>query len=132
MTTLLLVLEPNLLRLFLKAGSSDVASGGFDDLEIREWVDGKFHYFFDRRRNRLVKRFLLREGARVDTLCDVVLIKKDEGYTPRLTLWKRDETEKGDPRSGGVSAHERSPRWASAAGSRARPMTPANTNKVSR
>jgi hypothetical protein len=76
-----------------KESEFDVASGNFDDLEIREGRDAQFHYFFDRRRNRLIKRFLLREGARVDTLCDVVLIKKDEGYTPRLTPWKRDKTE---------------------------------------
>lgn len=76
-----------------KESEFEVASGNFDDLEVREGPDGKFHFFFDQRRNRLIKRFLLREGAQVDTLCDVVLIKKDEGYTPRLTPWKRDKTE---------------------------------------
>ena len=73
----------NNMRLQLEKESEfDVASANFGDLEIREGPDGKFHYFFDRRRNRLIKRFLLRDGARVDTLCDVVLIRKDEGYTP--------------------------------------------------
>jgi hypothetical protein len=87
----------NKMRLQLEKESEfDVASGNFDDLEIREGPDGKFHYFFDRRRNRLIKRFLLRDGARVDTLCDVVLISKDQGYTPRLAPWKRDKTE-GSP-----------------------------------
>jgi hypothetical protein len=70
----------------------DVATGDFDALEIRQGKQGDFFYFFDTKRNRLVKTFVLREGQKVDTMCDVVLIKKDEGYTPRPTFWKKDRT----------------------------------------
>jgi Domain of unknown function (DUF4263) len=72
----------------------DVANGEFGDLEIRNGDGGGgFHYFFETDGNRLIKSFLLKGGPRVDTVCDVVLIKVDEGgYSPRLTLWKRDKT----------------------------------------
>ena len=33
-----------------------------------------------------------RNGPQVDTMCDVVLIKKDDGLTPRLSFWKKDKT----------------------------------------
>lgn len=70
----------------------DVEAGDFDALVIRQGDRPDFFYFFDTSRNRLVKNFVLREGKQVDTLCQVVLIKKDEGYTPRLALWKKDKT----------------------------------------
>jgi hypothetical protein len=73
----------------------DVATGKFADLEIHP-ADQAFHYFFDTGSRRLIKSFVLRAGPQVDTMCDVVLIKKDGVFTPRLNLWKKDKT-KGKP-----------------------------------
>ncbi len=69
-----------------------VETGNFGDLEIRPGHAEGFFYFHDTRKNRLIKSFVLREGQQVDTLCDVVLIKKNDGLTPRLTFWKKDKT----------------------------------------
>ncbi len=74
----------------------DVATGDLSFLVIHESADESFHYFYDQSGRRLIKSFVLREGPLVDTMCDVVLIKKDEGFTPRLTLWKKDKS-KGKP-----------------------------------
>src|SRR6266540_6282768 len=70
----------------------DVQTGDFGDLEIRQGDQPNFFYFYDAKGQRLIKSFILREGPQVDTMCGVVLIKKDEGYTPRLTLWKKEKT----------------------------------------
>jgi hypothetical protein len=70
----------------------DVEKGDFADLEIRKGDQADFFYFYDTRENRLIKSFVLQEKPLVDTLCDVVLIKKDEGLTPRLNFWKKDKT----------------------------------------
>lgn len=64
----------------------------FGLLEIRQDPRGNFFYFYDTKDHHLIKSFLLREGPRVDTLCDVVLTAKDDGYVPRLTFRKRDKT----------------------------------------
>lgn len=69
----------------------DVATADFTSLEIRG-ADDAFHYFYDRASQRLIKTFVLKKGRSVDTLCDVFLIKKSEGFTPRLVLWKKDKT----------------------------------------
>jgi hypothetical protein len=74
----------------------DVEVGNFSDLEIRRGNQPNFFYFFDTNANRLIKSFVLRGGDRVDKMCDVVLIKKAVGYTPRLTFWTKDKT-KGKP-----------------------------------
>lgn len=70
----------------------DVSSGVFADLEIRPAPDEKFYYFYDKNNSRLIKSFALRVGPKVDTVCDVFLIKKDSGFTPRLTFWKKDKS----------------------------------------
>jgi Domain of unknown function (DUF4263) len=67
----------------------NVTDGNFGDLEVRG--NGAFHYFYDTGSKRLIKTFVLRTGPRVDTLCDVALIKKGDRYTPRLTFWKKDK-----------------------------------------
>src|ERR1700722_4356721 len=67
----------------------NVTDGHFGDLEVRG--NGAFHYFYDIESKRLIKTFVLRNGPRVDTLCDVALIKKGDRYTPRLTFWKKDK-----------------------------------------
>lgn len=74
----------------------DVEEGNFADLEIRQGDQADFFYFYDTREKRLIKSFVLQENPQVDTLCDVVLIKKAEGLTPRLNFWKKDKT-KGKP-----------------------------------
>ena len=70
----------------------DLETGNFSDLEIRQGDKPDFFYFYDTRDNRLIKSFILRNGPQVDTMCDVVLIKKDDGLTPRLSFWKKDKT----------------------------------------
>jgi hypothetical protein len=71
-----------------------VPSGDFSGLEIRPKGDGSdFHYFFDTASNRLITDFVLKRGPKVDTLCRVTLIKKDNKYSPRFRFWKRDTTE---------------------------------------
>ena len=68
----------------------DVTSGDFSGLEIR--AAEHFYYFYETRSQRLIKSFLLREGPKVDTMCDVLLTKNQESFTPRLTLWKKDKS----------------------------------------
>ena len=70
----------------------DVETGNFADLEIRKGDREDFYYFYDTGANRLITSFVLRDGPNVDTMCDVVLIKKEDVLTPRLTFWKKDKT----------------------------------------
>jgi len=63
-----------------KANEFDVATGNFGDLEVRA-AEG-FHYFYDSTENSLVKSFVLREGPRVDTMCDVILAGNEDAFTP--------------------------------------------------
>lgn len=70
----------------------DVSTGDFANLEIRPASDGRFYYFYEKDAKRLIKSFVLRAGQKVDTMCDVFLIKKDSGFTPRLTFWKKDKS----------------------------------------
>lgn len=72
----------------------DVATGNFSGLEIR--AAGNIYYFYDTKPRRLIKSFVLRQGPRVDTMCDVLLTKKEDVFTPCLTFWKRDKS-KGLP-----------------------------------
>lgn len=73
-----------------KVNEFDVENGDFSNL-VLEAADG-FHYFYDTTESRLIKSFLLREGPRVDTMCDVVLAGAEDRLTPRLRLWKKDKT----------------------------------------
>lgn len=66
----------------------------FDDLEIRSTDIDKFFYFFSKKDNRLIKQFILAEKERVDYLCQVILIKKSDFFTPRLAISIRDKTGK--------------------------------------
>jgi hypothetical protein len=68
----------------------DVTTGDFSSLTIRN-ADGYF-YFYDSANGRLVKRFRLRDGSQVDTLCNVILTKTGDLYSPRLRFWKRNKT----------------------------------------
>lgn len=72
----------------------DVENDDLSDLVI-ESADERFHYFYDPGGRRLVKHFVLHRGPRVETLCTVKLIRKDEGYSPRLRVWKRNTSTGG-------------------------------------
>jgi hypothetical protein len=69
-----------------------VEDGDFSTLEVRAGTDGKFHYFYDSKHHRLIKSFVIEDRKRVATLCDVILIKKEVGYSPRIKFWKKDKT----------------------------------------
>lgn len=79
-------------RLKMEATEFDVKTGSFASLEIRQGNQQGFFYFYDTGKSRLITSFILRKGQRVDTMCDVVLINKDDALTPRLTFWKKDKT----------------------------------------
>jgi hypothetical protein len=69
-----------------------VGEHDFADLEIREAPEvDRFHYFYDRRRRTLIKRFVLGATQRTETYCKVTLIAGDDGYEPRLDV-RRDNT----------------------------------------
>ncbi|WP_237710503.1 Shedu immune nuclease family protein [Saccharopolyspora spinosa] len=73
-----------------------MSDGDFSALEIRNSGNGSgFHYFFDTRTNRLITDFVLEDRPQVATLCQVTLIKKDDEYSPRIRLWKKDKTKVG-------------------------------------
>ena len=70
-----------------KENEFDVATGDFANLEIGSAdANSRFHYFYDTRRHRLIKHFVLDEGPQVATMCDVILIKKADGYSPHRGL----------------------------------------------
>ena len=64
----------------------------FSGLEMRNSGNNTFYYFFYRDESRLIKQFVLEKKAKVTTLCEVTLIKKGDKFTPRLRIWKRDES----------------------------------------
>jgi hypothetical protein len=72
----------------------DIATEDLSSLEIRDSGNHTFYYFFHTPGKRLIKRFVLEHKPQVTTLCDVTLIKKGAEFTPRLKIWKRDETKK--------------------------------------
>ena len=74
----------------------DMETGDFSGLEIRDSGSSSgFHYFFDIKANHLVTDFILERRQRVSTLCQVTMINKGDGYSPRLRLWKKDLTKPG-------------------------------------
>lgn len=66
-----------------------------EDLEIREAGSDGFHYFVDSGTGARVNGFVLQDAPRVATMCDVTLIKKETGFSPRFRVWKRDKTKVG-------------------------------------
>ncbi|MEU9087531.1 hypothetical protein [Streptomyces sp. NPDC048357] len=79
-------------RLPFSTTEFDVTSGDFADLEIRGSQDsGGFHYLYDTRVRRMITDFVLDDRPRVATLCSVTIIKKDDTFTPRIKLWKKDK-----------------------------------------
>jgi len=71
-----------------------VGKDNFEDLEMRQGPDGVFYYFFDNKRDKLIKQFVLNEQERVDYICHVTLIKKEEKFTPRLSFSIRNKSGK--------------------------------------
>lgn len=69
-----------------------VGTENFSDLQINSTATSEhFYFFYNKKDNRLIKQFVLKEGAQVDYICQVVLIKKDEKFTSRLALSVRDK-----------------------------------------
>lgn len=72
-----------------------VGKDNFSNLQISSTPTIKqFYYFFYRKDRRLIKQFVLNEGKQVDHICRVILIKKDDKFTPRLSFSIRDKTKK--------------------------------------
>jgi len=69
-----------------------VGENDFSNLEIRSSSKREFYYFFDKENRRLIERFILLEKERVDYICEVTLIKKNEKFTPRLKFSVRDKS----------------------------------------
>lgn len=76
-----------------KKSEFDVATGDFGTLVVQA-AEG-FHFFYDSAEKHLIKSFVVREGPQVDTMCDVILAGKDNAFTPRLRMWKKDKTKGG-------------------------------------
>ncbi len=72
-----------------------IGEDNFSDLQINHApeIEG-FYYFFDRKYRRLIKQFILNKRKQVDYICKVILIKKDDKFTPRLSFSVRDKTKK--------------------------------------
>lgn len=66
------------------------------DLEIRDaGRDDGFYYFYDTSTNRLITDFLLEDRPQVALMCHVTLVRKNDNYSPRIRLWKKDKTKTG-------------------------------------
>ncbi|MDH6110106.1 hypothetical protein P3T36_005832 [Kitasatospora sp. MAP12-15] len=84
-------------RLPFSATEFDVIRGDFASLEIRGSHDsGGFHYLYDTRAHRMITDFVLDDRPQVATLCNVVIIKKGDSFTPRIKLWKKDKKKAGE------------------------------------
>jgi hypothetical protein len=68
-----------------------VEEESFEDLIINPTPEGTFYYFFNNRKNRLVKHFLLGDKDTVYCTCQVTLIKKEERFTPRISVAIRNK-----------------------------------------
>lgn len=69
-----------------------VGKDDFSNLQINASVTNeRFFYFYDTRNRRLIKQFLLNSKPQVDYICQVVLIKDNGKFTPRLALSVRDK-----------------------------------------
>ena len=81
-----------------RAGNTefDVEADDFSKLEIRTKEEGdKFHYFYDVGHNRLITDFIVDDSPQAPTMCTVTLIRKEDGYSPRLRFWKKDKSKAG-------------------------------------
>ena len=69
-----------------------VGQDNFADLMVSSTSYDAFYYFFNRKCNHLVKRFVLDARPRVRHFCEVTLIKKNEKFTPRLRFMIKGAT----------------------------------------
>ncbi|MDH6130976.1 hypothetical protein P3T37_000343 [Kitasatospora sp. MAA4] len=84
-------------RLPYSATEFDVTRGDFASLQIRGSQDGGgFQYLYDTRAHRMITDFVLDDRPQVATLCNVVIIKKGDSFTPRIKLWKKDKKKAGE------------------------------------
>lgn len=63
----------------------------FEDLEISAAPQESFYWFYDGKKKRLIKQFVLMQRPQVTYICRVVLIKSEEKFTPRLEFSIRDD-----------------------------------------
>lgn len=70
----------------------NLEEGDLSGLEIRPTVGSALYYFYDTKSSRLITDFILEDRPRVMTLCQVTLIRGDEGFSPRIRLWKKDKS----------------------------------------
>lgn len=70
-----------------------VGQDNFTDLIINPTSQDSFYFFFNKRTNRLVKRFILdNTHPNVTYFCEVTLIRKGEKFAPRLHFTIKDES----------------------------------------
>jgi hypothetical protein len=68
-----------------------IGEDSFSDVQVNAAPTREsFYYFFNTRKNHLIKQFVLTKGKQVDYLCQISLIKKDDKFTPRLSFSVRD------------------------------------------
>lgn len=72
----------------------NIGEEAFDDLEIHPTPINNFYYFFNKNKNKLIKQFILEKRAKVDYICRVILIKKGDKFTPRLSFSVRNKAGK--------------------------------------
>ena len=66
-----------------------IGTDRFEDLVVHPTGTEGFHYFYDKRRRSLIKRFILGESAQRKVYCEVALIQKGDRFTPRLIFSRR-------------------------------------------
>lgn len=79
----------------IKESSFFVGTDSFSDLVIQETPNiESFYYFFDEKRHKLIKQFVLLEKIKVRYVVIVTLIKKASKFEPRLEFSIRDKSGK--------------------------------------
>ena len=79
---------------FSRSADFIIGKDNFSDLQIKSTTIKDFYYFFNQKDGRLIKKFILLKKDKVDYVCQVILIKKGEKFTPRLFFSVRDKTGK--------------------------------------
>ena len=70
-----------------------IGTDKFSDLQINSTASvEQFYYFSNKKNRRLIKQFILESKKQVDYICQVILIKKGDKFTPRLAFSVRDKT----------------------------------------
>ncbi len=79
---------------FGKSEDFIIGQDNFSDIQVNATATGNFYYFYHKNDRRLIKQFVLLKKERVDYVCQVVLIKKGNKFTPRLSFSVRDKSGK--------------------------------------